>query len=133
VESASASNVFALPVKRDGQRLHGYVREHLAKFEQALFAGLPYIIITDAVRAAGYAETSVHTVEQAVYRARRYKRRKFAVSPNLRPVSEAPAALPSRSVGTPQSSTKDDVVAIGRRLRELARPPRPGEVDPLDS
>jgi hypothetical protein len=132
MESAPASNVFALPARLCGQRLHGYVREHLLKFEQALFAGLPYTIITDAVRAAGFAETSVHTVEQAVYRARRYKRPKFAMNPDPRPVSEPPVGPTPRWAGTPRASTKEDMAAIGRRLRELARPPRPGERDPLN-
>jgi len=132
MESTPVSNVFALPIKTYGQKLHGYVREHLPKFEQTLFAGLPYTIITDAVRAAGFGETSVHTVEQAVYRARRYKRPKSAVNPHPRPVPEPTADPPSRWSRTPQASVKEDMAAIRRRLRELSRPPRPGERDPLN-
>jgi len=85
MDSACESIVFALPTKVLGQKLHGYVREHLSKFEQALFAGLPHTVIADAVRAAGFTGTSVHTVEQAVYRAGKYGRAKSTVNRDPRP------------------------------------------------
>jgi hypothetical protein len=131
MESGPAANVFALPARRGEQTLHGYVREHLAKFEQALSFGIPYITITEAAHEAGFAGTSVHTVEQAVYRARRYKPR-FAVTLNPRPASELPASPPSSPPLTPRSPMKEDLAAMRRRFQELARPPKQGERDPLD-
>ena len=102
------------------------------EFEQALFAGLPYTVITDAVRAAGFTGTSVHTVEQAVYRARKYGRAKPTVNRDPRPRFGAPTGLPSQSSQVPRDSMNEDMKRISRRLRELSRPPRPGEPDPLN-
>jgi len=129
MESDPTANVFDLPAGRGEQTLHGYVRQHLAQFEQALSFGVPYTTITQAVHTAGFAGTSVHTVEQAVYRARRYKPR-FAVTLAPRP-TPGPASPPARLPYTPQSSMKEGMAAIRRRFQELARPPRPGEDDPL--
>ena len=132
MDSPCESIVFALPTKVLGQKLHEYVRERLSKFEQALFAGLPYTVITDAVRAAGFTGTSVHTVEQAVYRARKYGRAKPTVNRDPRPRFGAPTGLPSPSSQVPRDSMNEDMKRISRRLRELSRPPRPGEPDPLN-
>jgi sugar/nucleoside kinase (ribokinase family) len=129
MESDPTANVFALPAREGEQRLHGYVRQHLQLIEQALSFGVPYATITEAVHTAGFAGTSVHTVEQAVYRARRYKPR-FAVTLAPRP-APGPASPPSRLSHTPQSSMKEEMAAIRRRLQQLARPPGPGEDDPL--
>jgi hypothetical protein len=126
-----AANIFALPARRGEQTLHGYVREHLRAMEQALSFGIPYIAITEAVHEAGFAGTSVHTMEQAVYRARRYKPR-FAVTLEARPAPEATPSPPSRSPQAPRSSMKEEMAAFRRRLCELARPPKPGEPDPLN-
>jgi len=131
MESDPAANVFALPARRSEQRLHGYVRQHLQLIEQALSFGIPYTTITEAVHTAGFVGTSVHTMEQAVYRARRYKPR-FAVTLGPRSVSQPPASPPSRLPHTPlQSSMKEDMAALRRRFQQLARPPGPGEDDPL--
>jgi len=130
MESDPAANVFALPARRGEQTLHGYVREHLREIEQALSFGIPYTAITEAVHQAGFAGTSVHTVEQAVYRARRYKPR-FAVTLTPRPSSQLPTSPPSRLPHTQQSSMKEDMAAIRRRFQQLARPPGSGEDDPL--
>jgi hypothetical protein len=131
MESDPASNVFALPARICGQTLHGYVRSHLRQIEQALSFGVPYSAITEAVHAAGFASTSVHTIHQAVYRARRHKPR-FGI--NLRaasPASQPPAGLPQRWSSTPPSSTKEKPAKFGDRFRKLARPPDPGEDNPL--
>jgi len=131
--SAPAANIFALPARRGEQTLHGYVREHLREIEQALSFGIPYTTITEAVHEAGFTGTSVHTMEQAVYRARRYKPR-FAAALEQRP-AHSPEAKPSplpRSPETQQITIKEDMAAIRRRIRELARPPKPGEPDPLN-
>jgi hypothetical protein len=130
MESDSADNVFALPARIADQTLHGYVRQHLQLIEQALSFGVPYTTITEAVHTAGFAGTSVHTVEQAVYRARRHKPR-FAVTLGPRPASEPQASPPSRLPHTPQSSMKEDMAAVRRRFQQLARPPGLGEDDPL--
>jgi sugar/nucleoside kinase (ribokinase family) len=130
MESDPTANVFVLPAREGEQRLHGYVRQHLQLIEQTLSFGVPYTAITEAVHMAGFAGTSVHTVEQAVYRARRYKPR-FAVTLAPRPVSQLPASPPSRLPHTPQSSMKEEMAAIRRRFQQLARPPGPGEDDPL--
>jgi hypothetical protein len=120
-----------LPAREGDQRLHGYVRQHLQLIEQALSFGIPYTAITEAVHTAGFAGTSVHTVEQAMYRARRYKPR-FAVTLEPRPAPEAtPSPLPRSSL-TPRITIKEDMAAIRRRFQELARPPKPGEPDPLN-
>jgi len=132
MDAACESIVFTLPTKVLGQRLHGYVREHLSKFEQALFSGLPYTVITDAVRAAGFTGTSVHTVEQAVYRARKYGRAKPAVNRDPRPRFGPPTGLTLPSPQAPRGSMNEDKAKISRRLRELSRAPRPGEPDPLN-
>jgi hypothetical protein len=130
MESDPAPNVFALPARRCEQTLHGYVREHLRLIEQALSFGVPYTAITEAAHEAGFAGTSVHTVEQAVYRARRYKPR-FAVTLGSPPASEPTPSLLPRSPPAPQATMKEEMAAFRRRLRELARAPRPGEPDPL--
>ena len=130
MESYPAANVFALPARMGEQTLHGYVRQHLHEIDRALSFGIPYTTITQAVHAAGFAGTSVHTVEQAVYRARRHKPR-FAVTLGPPPASQPTQRAISRSPQAPPSSMKEDMAALRRRLRELARPPRPGEDDPL--
>jgi hypothetical protein len=130
MESDPAANVFVLPARIGQQTLHGYVRAHLRRIEQALSFGIPYTTIAEAMHEAGFAGTSVHTVEQAVYRARRYKPR-FAVTLGPRAASEPPARPLSRSLQAPPSSTKEEMAALRRRFRELARPPGPGEDDPL--
>ena len=129
--SAPAANIFALPARRGEQTLHGYVREHLREIEQALSFGIQYTAITEAVHTAGFAGTSVHTMEQAVYRARRYKPR-FAVTLGPSPAPEPTPRSLSRSPQAPQSSMKEDMAAIRRRFWALARPPKPGEPDPLN-
>ena len=130
--SVPAANVFILPARRGEQTLHGYVREHLREVELALSFGVPYITITEAVRTAGFAGTSVHTIEQAVYRARRCYKPRFAVTLGPPPAPEAtPSPLPG-SPPAPQATMKEEMAAFRRRLRELARTPRPGEPDPLN-
>jgi hypothetical protein len=131
MESDPAPNVFTLPARRCEQTLHGYVREHLREIEQALSFGIPYTTITEAVHTAGFACTSVHTIEQAVYRARRYKPR-FAVTLRPPPAFEpTPSPLPA-SPPAPRATMKEEMAAFRRRLRELARTPKPGEPDPLN-
>jgi sugar/nucleoside kinase (ribokinase family) len=131
MESDPTANVFVLPAREGEQRLHGYVRQHLQLIEQALSFGIPYTAITEAGHTAGFAGTSVHTVEQAMYRARRHKPR-FAVTLEPRPAPEAtPSPLPRSSL-TPRITIKEDMAAIRRRFQELARPPKPGEPDPLN-
>ena len=130
MESDPAVNVFALPARVARQRLHGYVREHLQRIEQALSFGIPYASITEALHAAGFPDTSLHTIEQAVYRARHYKPRRVARPGPQLPFARA-ASLRARAPDARPSSMKEDMANIARRLRELARPPRPGEEDPL--
>jgi hypothetical protein len=131
MESDPAANVFALPARRGEQTLQGYVREHLRQIEQALSFGVPYTAIMGAVHTAGFAGTSVHTMEQAVYRARRHKPR-FSVTLEPRSAPEAkPSPIP-RSPNAPRPSMQEEMVAFKRRLRELARPPKLGEPDPLN-
>src|ERR1700739_2992815 len=129
MESDPDANVFALPARIGQQTLHGYVRAHVRQIEQALSFGVPYITITEAVHAAGFAGASVHTIEQAVYRARRYKLR-LASSSGLRAVPAAPVTLPAGSTEAGRASMKKEMADFARRLRELARPPKPGERDP---
>jgi hypothetical protein len=131
MESGPAANDFSLPARRGEQTLHGYVREHLREIEQALSFGISYIAITEAVHTVGFAGTSVHTMEQAVYRARRYKPR-FAVTLGPSPAPEPTPGSLSRSPQAPQLSMKQDMAAIRRRFWALARPPKPGEPDPLN-
>src|SRR6266404_3483978 len=131
MESDPAANVFVLPARIYGQTLHGYVRSHLRQIEQVLSFGVPYSAITEAVHAAGFASTSVHTIHQAVYRARRHKPRFGINSRPGSPASQPPAGLPQRGSSPPRSSTKEKPATFGDRFRKLARPPDPGEDDPL--
>jgi len=119
-----------LPARIAQQTLHGYVRAHLRRIEQTPSFGIPYTTITEAVHEAGFAGTSVHTIEQAVYRARRYKPR-FAVTLGPRAASATPAGPPRRWSPAPQSSMKEEMAVFGRRFRKLAALPGPGEDDPL--
>jgi hypothetical protein len=130
MESDPAASVFVLPARIGQQTLHGYVRARLRKIEQALSFGVPYTAITDAVHTAGFAGTSLRTIEQAVYRARRYKPR-FAVTLGPQAASAAPPGPPRRWSPAPPAAIEEDTAAVRRRFQELARPPGPGEDDPL--
>ena len=70
-------------------------------------------------------------VEQAVYRARKYGRAKSTVNRSTTRFGP-PTGLPSPSSQVPRDSMNEDMKRISRRLRELSRPPRPGEPDPLN-
>ena len=121
----------ALPPRIDEQSLHGYVRAHLPHLEYALDVGVPYRALANAALAAGFANVPLRTIQNAVYQARKKSGGRASAV-----VLQAPATRPSLSrsafaVDPSVSEPKSDSTAIRRRLLDLARPPMPGEPDPL--
>jgi hypothetical protein len=98
-----------------------------------LCVGVPYQALANAVLAAGFTQVALRSIQNAVYLARKKRpahaddaaRRAAAVftSPTLNPWAMDPLA----------SHPKGERAAIGRRFRDLARPPNAGadEADPL--
>jgi len=131
MKKVRTEELFTLPRRMGGQTLQGFVRAHLKDFERALFVGVSYQTLAKAVRAAGFGELTVLSLRVTVCRARKRALECIPTQPvqtlvpvvphTLQPVQESPRPPP-----------KDERAAIARRLRELARPPRSGEDDPLD-
>ena len=122
---------FTLPPRGSDQTLRGFVRQHLKVFEEILDAGVSYESVARAVRLAGFGERSVVSLRVAVCKARKRARARNStqsVQTHIPLVTQP--AQPARVLLSPPP--KDERVAIARRLRELARPPRKGEPDPLD-
>jgi len=129
---ADRSDIIALPSRKGRQSLNGYVREHLQDFENTLFSGVPYRTLVIAALAAGFPSTTLRSIESAMYRARRRHLSRPAHS-LPQPIAPAPrAALPREAVSRLTLDT-DLTATIGRRFRQLMRPPKPGsgEPDPL--
>jgi hypothetical protein len=124
-ESACAGNAVTLPPRRKRQSLHGYIHEHLEAVESALSFGVPYQTLIEATLAAGFAKVVLRSIETAVYRARRKCRARPAhhVPP---PIVPAPRTAAPREVYSRQSDDTDVTAAIGKRFRQLVRPPKPG-------
>jgi hypothetical protein len=122
---------FTLPPRKGDQTLRGFVRLHLKLFEDLLDAGVSYASLAKAVRAAGFGERSVVSLRVAVFRAR--KRAVECIQEQTNQTSASVLTQPAKPVQQSlQPPPRDDRAAISRRLRELARPPRSGEPDPLD-
>ena len=127
-----AVDSLALPPRDDEQSLHAYVHEHLRHLEHARSRGIPYRVLVRGVLAAGFANVRIRTIQNAVYEARK-KRREHAPASVLRiPISGVSLSPTTFAPGTPAAEAKGEKAAMARRLRELARPPRSGEPDPLD-
>jgi hypothetical protein len=124
-------DLFRLPRRSGGQTLQGFVRTHLKEFERALFEGVSYQTLAGAVRAAGFGERTVLSLRVSVCRARKRALECIPTQPaqTLVPVVPQTRQPVQESLRPPP---KDERAAIARRLRELARPPRSGEDDPLD-
>jgi hypothetical protein len=126
-------SLLALPSRRERQSLHGYVREHLQRLEQELCVGVPYQALASAMLAAGFAKVALRSIHNAVYRARK-KQPAHARDParSAAFVFTSPTPNPWAIEPLP-SHAKGDRAAIGRRFRDLARPPNAGgdEPDPL--
>ena len=122
---------FTLPPRKSDQTLRGFVRQHLKLVEEILNAGVSYESLVKAVRAAGFGERSVVSLRVAVFKARKRALECARALPTQAStsVSTQPAQRVQQSSVAP---LKDDRAALARRLRELARPPRSGEPDPLD-
>ncbi len=123
---------FELPPRKSNQTLQGFVLEHLQEFERGLSCGVQYASLVQALHAAGFSEGTVMSLRKAVSKARMRARACKKTQP-----LQAPAPLITQAAQPVQQSSlapaKDDRAAISRRLRDLARPPRSGEPDPLDS
>ena len=131
MKKTRTEDLITLPRRRGGQTLQGFIRAHLKDFEGALFEGVRYETLAKALRAAGFREGTVVSLRVAVCRAR-----KRALECTATQTAQGP--LPSVARGpqpvqeSPRPPPKDERAAIAKRLRELARPPRSGEDDPLD-
>ena len=124
-ESTAAGNSVTLPSKTKRQSLHGYVHEHLEAFERALSFGVPYQTLIEAMLVAGFVKVNPRSIETAVYRARR-KPPTRSVRHVLQPIVPAPRIAARREMHSVPSDDSDVTAAIGRRFRQLVRPPRPG-------
>ena len=123
--------MLALPPKQERQSLHGYVLEHLRHLEHELLVGVPYRTVAGALRAAGFKKIAVRSIRTAVYRARK-KRPRHLAEIAVRPVGRPFPGSPTFEMQPRLSpEARDERAAFGRRFRELARPPGPGEPDPL--
>ncbi len=131
MKKTRTTELFTLPARKSDQTLRGFVRLHLKIFEEILDAGVSYASLAKAVRAAGFGERSVVSLRVAIFKARKRALECTHVQTTQTPasVSTQPAKPVQQSS---QSPPRDDRAAISRRLRELARPPRSGEPDPLD-
>jgi hypothetical protein len=120
-----------LPARKARQTLQGFICEHLKVIERAQSDGVPYESLVEAVHAAGFTKGTVRSLRVAVHEAR-----KRALECAHVHTTQTPASVSTQPVKPVQQSSqpppKDDRAAIARRLRELARPPRPGEKDPLN-
>ena len=126
-------SLLTLPSRKERQSLHGYVREHLQRLEQELCVGVPYQALANAVLAAGFTKVALRSIQNAVYRARK-KRPAHADDPARSAAAVFTSPTPNPWAIDPLPSyAKGDRAAIGRRFRDLARPPNPGadEPDPL--
>ena len=124
-ESAAPEKAVVLPSRKKRQSLHGYVHEHMEAFECALSSGVPYQTLIEAALAAGFVKVAPRSIETAVYRARRKRPTRKAHSAPQPIVPASRTATPREMYSRPPLDT-DVTAAIGRRFRQLVRPPRPG-------
>ncbi len=131
MNSARRRVPLSLPARKAQQTLQGFICEHLKVIERAQSDGVPYESLVEAVHAAGFTKGTVRSLRVAVHEARKRALECTHVRTTQTPasVSTQPAKPVQQSS---QSPPRDDRAAISRRLRELARPPRSGEPDPLD-
>jgi len=119
------TNTVALPPRMGCQSLNGYVLDHLQKLENLLFSGVPYETLVGATLVAGFPSATLRSIESAMYRARR-KCPAWLARHALRPIEPAPRTAGPREAYSRASGDTDVTAAIGRRFRQLVRPPRPG-------
>src|SRR5258708_39486098 len=122
---ADRTNAIALPSRKECQSLNGYVREHLQELESVLFSGVPYQALVGAAIAAGFRKATLRSIESAVYRARRKRPTRLAHSAP-QPIAPAARTATPREVYSRPPLDTDVTAAIGRRFRQLVRPPRHG-------
>ena len=128
------------PPRIEHQSLHAYVRLHLQEIDERRRVGIPYFSIAQALSTVGFDSVSVRSLQTAVFRARKGTCKKGANSSLPGRIDKIGVSRPGLSSGPLSpwcerplgTSTDGGRAAIARRLRELARPPRPGEPDPLD-
>lgn len=143
-----AGELYALPRRRSGQTLQGFIRTHLKYFDRALAEGVRYEALAKALRASGFGERTVVSLRVAVYRARKGALECVSTQApqNLNPVAVQmtqpveellPPQVPRNPVVqkmlTGPAEDVDATKAIGREFRRLISTPRPGssEPDPL--
>ena len=131
MKKTPTDELVTLPRRKSSQTLQGFVCQHLKDFERALSYGIRYEGLAKAVRVAGFGARTVMSLRVAVCRARKraLERTSTQSAQNLVPIAPQTARSVEECLQPPP---KDDRAAIARRLRELARPPRSGEDDPLD-
>ena len=119
------TKTLVLPLRLECQSLNGYVLDNLQELEKLLASGLPYRSLVRATVAAGFPSATWRSIESATYRARR--------ACPTRPTRHAPQpiVLAARSAARRETYSRpteeaDVTVTIGRRFRQLVRPPRPG-------
>jgi hypothetical protein len=128
-ESPAPGNAINLPARKKRQSLHGYAYEHLEEFECALSSGVPYQTLIEAMLAAGFVKVIPRSIETAVYRARKKRLMRPGHSAPQPIIPAARTALLQEVYSRP-SLDADVTTAIGRRFRQLVRPPRPGSDEP---
>jgi len=124
-EPADRTNAIALPSRKGRQSLNGYVREHQQEIENTLFSGVPYQTLVGATLAAGFPSATLRSIESAMYRARR-KGPARPTHPAPQPIVPASRTATPREMYSRPPLDTDVTAAIGRRFRQLVRPPRPG-------
>ena len=105
----------SFPLRRPGQSVAGFVREHLALIEQAIDHGVKAPAIVQSMAAAGAVATA-RSFEVALYRARVWRRRQPPVHGSVqRPEAAAPTAALPPSV--PVAAVAPPKPAAGRAVR----------------
>ena len=124
-------NALVFPPRKGHQTLHGYVRDNFRQVERELAVGVPYRTLIEAVLAAGFVSVARRSIETAVYLAR--KRGSRLAGGRASYGSDVAPLSPGARMDPVRSQAKEDRSAIGRRFRELARPPKfgAGEADEL--
>jgi len=128
-ESDARGNAVVLPTRKKRQSLHGYAYEHLEALERALSSGVPYQTLIEATLAAGFVKVIPRSFEAAVYRARK-KRLIQPAHSAPQPIFPTARAAPLQKFRSGPTLDGDVTAEIGRRFRQLVRPPRPGSDEP---
>lgn len=131
MKKTPTDELLSLPRRKSNQTLQGFVFQHLKDLERARSYGIRYEGLSKALRVSGFDDRTTMSLRVAVCRARKRAIECTSTQPVQTLVSLMPQT-PRPMEESSRSPPKDERAAIARRLRELARPPRSGEDDPLD-